>query len=47
MAVDTLEAVREVVALGATIVNYSSDAAILRSTYAAAVAEIRQSKEAS
>jgi 2-dehydro-3-deoxyglucarate aldolase/4-hydroxy-2-oxoheptanedioate aldolase len=42
MAVDTLEAVREVIALGATIVNYSSDVAVLRSTFAAAVAEIRK-----
>ncbi|HSB42530.1 MAG TPA: aldolase/citrate lyase family protein [Methylomirabilota bacterium] len=47
MAVDSIEAVREMLALGATIVNYSSDAAILRSSYAAAVTEIRQSKEAS
>jgi 2-keto-3-deoxy-L-rhamnonate aldolase RhmA len=46
MAVDSLEAVREVIALGATIVNYSSDAAILRGGYAAAVTEIRRSKEA-
>jgi len=37
--------VREVVALGATIVNYSSDVAVLRSTYAAALAEIRRPKE--
>lgn len=29
-------------ALGATIVNYGSDAAILRSSYAAVVAEVRQ-----
>jgi 2-keto-3-deoxy-L-rhamnonate aldolase RhmA len=47
MAVDTLEAVREVIALGATIVNYSSDTNVLRSTYAAAVAEIRTPKERS
>ena len=47
MAVDTLEAVREVIALGATIVNYSSDTNVLRSTYAAAVAEIHKSKERS
>jgi len=45
MAVDTFEAVREVIALGATIVNYSSDVGILRSGYAAAVAEIRNPKE--
>ncbi len=43
MAVDTLEAVREVIALGATIVNYCSDTHVLRSTYTAAVAEIRKS----
>ena len=47
MAVDTIEAVREVIALGATIVNYSSDTNVLRSTYAAAVAEIRTPKERS
>jgi 2-keto-3-deoxy-L-rhamnonate aldolase RhmA len=47
MAVDTIEAVREVIALGATIVNYSSDTNVLRSTYAAAVAEIRKPKERS
>jgi 2-keto-3-deoxy-L-rhamnonate aldolase RhmA len=45
MAVDTIDAVREVIALGATIVNYSSDTNVLRSTYAAAVAEIRTPKE--
>jgi 2-keto-3-deoxy-L-rhamnonate aldolase RhmA len=45
MAVDTIEAVREVIALGATIVNYSSDVSILRSGYTAAVAEIRKPKE--
>jgi 2-keto-3-deoxy-L-rhamnonate aldolase RhmA len=42
MAVDSLEAVREMIALGATIINYSSDAAMLRSGYAAAVGEIRR-----
>src|SRR5713226_7228991 len=47
MAVDTFDAVREVIALGATIVNYSSDVGVLRSGYAAAVAEIRKPKEAS
>jgi 2-keto-3-deoxy-L-rhamnonate aldolase RhmA len=47
MAVDTLEAVREVIALGATIVNYSSDVGILRAGYTAAVAEIRRPKETS
>jgi 2-dehydro-3-deoxyglucarate aldolase/4-hydroxy-2-oxoheptanedioate aldolase len=47
MAVDTIEAVREVIELGATIVNYSSDTNVLRSTYAAAIAEIRTPKERS
>jgi 2-keto-3-deoxy-L-rhamnonate aldolase RhmA len=42
MAVDTLEGVREMIALGATIVNYASDTAVLRSGYATAVAEIRR-----
>jgi 2-keto-3-deoxy-L-rhamnonate aldolase RhmA len=41
MAVDTIEAVREMIALGATIINYSSDAAILRAGYTAAVGQIR------
>jgi hypothetical protein len=30
------------VALGATIINYSSDAAVLRSSYAAVVDDIRR-----
>lgn len=47
MAVDTIEAVREMIALGATIVNYSSDTAILHQSYAAAVADIRNPKEIS
>ena len=45
MAVDTIELVREVIAQGATIVNYSSDVGILRAGYAAAVAELRNPKE--
>jgi 2-keto-3-deoxy-L-rhamnonate aldolase RhmA len=42
MAVDSVEAVREVIAMGATIVNYSADTAVLRSGYATALAEIRR-----
>ena len=42
MLTDSLEGVREMIALGATIVNYSSDAAVLRSSYASIVAEIRR-----
>jgi 2-keto-3-deoxy-L-rhamnonate aldolase RhmA len=42
MLTDSAEGVREMIALGATIVNYSSDAAVLRSGYAAMVAEARR-----
>jgi 2-keto-3-deoxy-L-rhamnonate aldolase RhmA len=42
MAVDSVEAVREVIALGATIVNYSSETAVLRAGYATALGEIRR-----
>jgi 2-dehydro-3-deoxyglucarate aldolase/4-hydroxy-2-oxoheptanedioate aldolase len=42
MAVDSVEAVRDVIAMGATIVNYSSDTAMLRSGYASALAEVRR-----
>ena len=41
MAIDSVEGVRQMVALGATIINYSSDAAVLRAGYAAVVAEVR------
>ena len=34
------------IALGATIINYSSDAAVLRSSYASTVDEIRRSHPA-
>jgi 2-dehydro-3-deoxyglucarate aldolase/4-hydroxy-2-oxoheptanedioate aldolase len=46
MAVDSAEAVREMIAMGATIVNFSSDTAVLRAGYAAAVAEIRRAPAA-
>jgi 2-dehydro-3-deoxyglucarate aldolase/4-hydroxy-2-oxoheptanedioate aldolase len=42
MAVDSVQAVRDVIAMGATIVNYSSDTVVLRSGYATALAEIRR-----
>jgi 2-keto-3-deoxy-L-rhamnonate aldolase RhmA len=42
MAVDSVEAVREMIALGATIVNFASETAVLHAGYAAAVAEIRR-----
>ena len=46
MAVDTVETVREMIAMGATIVNFSSETAVLRAGYAAAVAEIRRAPAA-
>jgi 2-keto-3-deoxy-L-rhamnonate aldolase RhmA len=42
MAVDSVETVREVIAMGATIVNYASETAVLRAGYATAIAEIRR-----
>jgi len=42
MLTDSVEGVREMIALGATIINYGSDAAVLRSTYASVVGEIRR-----
>jgi 2-keto-3-deoxy-L-rhamnonate aldolase RhmA len=43
MLTDSVEGVREMIALGATIINYASDAAVLRAGYAAVVADLRQS----
>jgi 2-keto-3-deoxy-L-rhamnonate aldolase RhmA len=42
MAVDSVETVREMIVMGATIVNFSSETAVLRAGYATAVAEIRR-----
>jgi 2-keto-3-deoxy-L-rhamnonate aldolase RhmA len=42
MLTDTVEGVRQMMALGATIINYSSDAAVLRSSYATTIEEIRR-----
>jgi 2-keto-3-deoxy-L-rhamnonate aldolase RhmA len=42
MLTDSAEGVREMIALGATIINYASDAAVLRAGYAAVVAEVRR-----
>jgi 2-keto-3-deoxy-L-rhamnonate aldolase RhmA len=41
MVTDSVEGVRQMIALGATIINYSSDAAVLRSSYAATVEALR------
>src|SRR5262249_58000074 len=46
MLTDSVEGVRQMVALGATIINYSSDAAVLRSSYAALAEEVRRSAPA-
>jgi 2-keto-3-deoxy-L-rhamnonate aldolase RhmA len=43
MLTDSVQGVREMIALGATIINYSSDAAVLRAGYAAVAAEARKS----
>jgi 2-keto-3-deoxy-L-rhamnonate aldolase RhmA len=44
MLTDSVEGVREMIALGATIINYSSDAAVLRGGYAAMVAAVRSAR---
>ncbi|PYN91193.1 MAG: hypothetical protein DMD91_34660 [Candidatus Rokuibacteriota bacterium] len=46
MLTDSADGVRQMIALGATIINYSSDAAVLRSSYASTVDEIRRSHPA-
>jgi 2-keto-3-deoxy-L-rhamnonate aldolase RhmA len=40
MLTDSVEGVRQMIALGATIINYASDAGVLRSSYAAVVADV-------
>ena len=42
MLTDSAEGVRQMIALGATIINYSSDAAVLKAGYASTVEEIRR-----
>jgi 2-keto-3-deoxy-L-rhamnonate aldolase RhmA len=44
MLTDSLEGVRQMIALGATIINYSSDAAVLRSAYAAVTDAIQRAR---
>jgi 2-keto-3-deoxy-L-rhamnonate aldolase RhmA len=44
MLTDSVEGVREMKALGATIINYSSDAAVLSGAYSAVVAEIHRAR---
>jgi 2-keto-3-deoxy-L-rhamnonate aldolase RhmA len=42
MLTDSVDGVRHMIGLGATIINYSSDAAVLRASYASAVDDIRR-----
>jgi 2-keto-3-deoxy-L-rhamnonate aldolase RhmA len=42
MLTDSAEGVKQMISLGATIINYSSDAAVLRAGYAWTVEEIRR-----
>ena len=42
MVTDSVEGVRQMIAVGATIINYGSDAGVLRSAYASVVEEIRR-----
>ena len=42
MICDSVESMRQMIALGATIINYASDAAVLRSSYASVVEEFRR-----
>jgi 2-keto-3-deoxy-L-rhamnonate aldolase RhmA len=42
MLTDSVEGGRQMIALGATIINYASDASVLRTAYATAMAEIRR-----
>jgi 2-keto-3-deoxy-L-rhamnonate aldolase RhmA len=44
MLTDSVEGVREMIGLGATIINYSSDAAVLRAGYAAMVVAVRSTR---
>jgi len=46
MLTDSIDGVRQMVTLGATIINYSSDAAVLRAGYTAMTAEVRRSARA-
>jgi 2-keto-3-deoxy-L-rhamnonate aldolase RhmA len=46
MLTDTVDGVREMVALGASIINFSSDAAVLRAGYASIAAEVRRAVSA-
>ncbi len=42
MITDSVDGMRQMIALGATIINYASDAAVLRSSYASVMEEFRR-----
>jgi 2-keto-3-deoxy-L-rhamnonate aldolase RhmA len=42
MVTDSVEGMRQMIALGATIINYASDAGVLRASYASVVEEFRR-----
>jgi 2-keto-3-deoxy-L-rhamnonate aldolase RhmA len=42
MLTDSLEGLRRMIALGATLINYASDAAVLRAGYASVLADLRR-----
>jgi 2-dehydro-3-deoxyglucarate aldolase/4-hydroxy-2-oxoheptanedioate aldolase len=44
MLTDSLDGVRRMIALGATLVNYASDAQVLRAGYASVLAEVRRGR---
>jgi 2-keto-3-deoxy-L-rhamnonate aldolase RhmA len=46
MITDTVDGVREMIALGATLINYSSDAGVLRASYVAVAGELRKARGA-
>jgi 2-keto-3-deoxy-L-rhamnonate aldolase RhmA len=42
MLTDSVAGIREMIALGATLINYASDAQVLRAGYASVIADVRQ-----
>jgi hypothetical protein len=44
MLTDSVEGVREMIALGATLINYASDTAVLRAGYASLIADVRRGR---
>jgi len=42
MLTDTVEGVRDMIALGVTLINYASDTAVLRAGYTSVIGAIRR-----